>query len=1168
MKNNKQILINWSIAIVLLLTSIGSANAQILSGNTVVTPGSTHVYTFTPSIPNTNPFNSRWIIDGDISYTTTGTFQVQVTWSNSPGSGMVEFTSANVGSASLSVSIVTPEPPPPPPSVRNTTICGFGTITVEAYGAPSGSTYKWYRENNTFIKNGATHTVEFTNGINPILEKRYKVSYVKNGRESSKRLVVTRSFPVPQVVNAGNDLTMCLNTPRLSLSGIPNGGTWSGNGITNTSSGYKFNPNSAGAGAHTLTYRYTNEYGCSKSDTRKITVQELPIDDVGSNIGLFSDAGLYDLSTTNTNPEIITKSWSGPGVVDNGPMFDPYNANSNNTITYTYSDDNCSNSDSRIIFVHQPPAILSDGDFILSDGNNAVDLTVNNVYPNYTWYKDNSPIPGANLRTYSVTSPGVYSVRIILEGGTSRLTRPVQIFRNNDLMNYVRVYSTQKEGFTSAQSVISAPVDDVRVNTNYLDALGRNLQTVGKQNSPQKKDLVNHTIYDQFGRQHKKYLPYVSNYGSGSYKDIDVQNTSSSPQFQFYQNVNNKVATTSAPWADTKFESSPLNRTIEQGAQGEDWQLGTDHIIRFIYRGNTISDDVAIWKKGPNGLISNQSYSENSLTVNQVKDENGHTQITYTDKLGRKIMDEMEDGEANLARTYYVYDSFGRITNVIPPLTSEAISNTYPKTISQEILDRECYQYAFDYRGRTTVKKLPGADKMTMVYDRWDRLVLSQDGNQRLNNHWSFTKYDRFDRPVLTGVKTITRDQESVQQLVDDFYNDIQTGTQIRYEELGAGFHGYTNRSYPVLTETDEVMSVTYYDTYDFKDDLDQNPYSLIYTFFSEINVKNPLIIAKGQITGTKIKILGKDQYLVNVNFYDEKYRLIQTGSTNHLEGFDRFTTKFDFVGNVIEDHRRHLVFVNNEVKELTIHKEYTYDHQGRELKTYHTINDQDRVLLSENKYNELGQLVEKNLHSTNNGQQFLQSIDYRYNIRGWLKSINNPELAVNPENNDDDNDLFGMELFYNERNVEIENTPSFNRNISAIKWKSAEQNEEQVYNYTYDPMNRLKTAYYKNITAPTKNGLYNVGGQAGISEDTGISYDKNGNILHLKRMGLISDSAGVIDDLYYQYSGNQLISVNDLGDTSIGFKVLENSNGGNGGSDLPDPNQGPPINPGGGNDH
>ncbi len=1142
---NRNSIKHWLFTLVIFLVSIVSLNAQTISGNTVVTPGSTHVYTFTPATQDP-PFQAGWIISGHSSYSNpNGLYQVRVTWSDSPGSGLVKFTSLNVGTAQLSVSIIAPPPPPPPPSVRNTTMCGLGTLTMEAYGAPSGSTYKWYRENNTFIKNGRTLDVTFNISLgNPIQEKRFKVSYVKDGVHSAKRLVRARSVPFPELVDAGPDLTVCLNDPSVALGGIPSGGGWNGNGV---SSGY-FSPASAGVGTHTITYRYTNQHGCSKSDTQRITVKNLPKDTAGEDTGLFENQGLYNLSIANTNPNITDKSWSGPGVVNGGPMFDPSVANAANTITYTYSDGNCTNSDTRILYVYPNPEITHQRDPVLSDDKPAINLVINRVYPHYQWYRNNIPVQGATLGALYVTSPGVYKVKITLQGGATRFTDPVAVFRNSDLVNYVRAHTVQKENLIGIQDVVSASADEVRVSTNYIDGLGRPIQSVAKQSSPERKDMVAVMAYDQFGRESKKYLPYISTYGSGFYKDFDISDTSN-PQYQFYQTANDKVANTTAPWAMTSFEPSPLNRPLKQGAPGEDWQLGTGHTQQLTYRTNITSDDVVIWKKGNNSLMSTESYPENSLTVNEVRDENGHTKITYTDKLGRKVMDEMEDGEAKWARTYYVYDSFGRVIGVIPPITVDGLGSNYPKTISQEILDRECYQYEFDYRGRNIVKKLPGADKITMVYDRWDRLVFSQDGNQRLTNQWSFTKYDRFDRPVITGVKTITGDRETVQQQVDNFYAQIQANGHLRYEALGTGTHGYTNISYPHIEADDQVLSVTYYDTYDFTANPQWNGPAELAAFQPTIGITDHIPNTKGQITGTKIKILDKNVYLFNVNFYDKKYRLVQTAATNHLNGQDRYTTKYDFIGNILEDYRLHSSLDN----QLTIHKEYTYDHQGRELRTYHTINNGDRILLSENKYNEIGQLIEKNLHSTSDGQQFLQSIDYRYNIRGWLKSINNPELAVNPENNDDSNDLFGMEILYNEASSNLGNTPSYNRNISAITWRNAQQNEKQAYSYSYDPVNRLKTAQYINLTNPANNGMYNVGGNAGIL------YDKNGNILHLVRKGLMGTSIGTIDDLQYEYSGNQLLSVNDLGDHTLGFKMSASSSGGT----PPDPNQGPPIIPG-----
>ena len=55
-----------------------------------------------------------------------------------------------------------------------------------------------------------------------------------------------------------------------------------------------------------------------------------------------------------------------------------------------------------------------------------------------------------------------------------------------------------------------------------------------------------------------------------------------------------------------------------------------------------------------------------------------------------------------------------------------------------------------------TEKKVPGAEPVYMVYDQRDRLVLTQDGNQRAQGKWLFTKYDALNRPVFTGLKSIS----------------------------------------------------------------------------------------------------------------------------------------------------------------------------------------------------------------------------------------------------------------------------------------------------------------------------------------------------------------------------------------------------------------------------
>ncbi len=95
----------------------------------------------------------------------------------------------------------------------------------------------------------------------------------------------------------------------------------------------------------------------------------------------------------------------------------------------------------------------------------------------------------------------------------------------------------------------------------------------------------------------------------------------------------------------------------------------------------------------------------------------------------------------------------------------------------------------------------------------------------------------------------------------------------------------------------------------------------------------------------------------------------------------------------------------------------------GDYTKTWHKLNAGTEILLSQNEYNELGQLVNRNLHSTESAgtwldsqRRFRQSVDYRYNIRGWITSINNSALTNISTDNPrilgiQERDLFGMEL-------------------------------------------------------------------------------------------------------------------------------------------------------------
>src|SRR5262249_46089456 len=153
--------------------------------------------------------------------------------------------------------------------------------------------------------------------------------------------------------------------------------------------------------------------------------------------------------------------------------------------------------------------------------------------------------------------------------------------------------------------------------------------------------------------------------------------------------------------------------------------------------------------------------------------------------------------------------------------------------------------------------------------------------------------------------------------------------------------------------------------------------------------------------------------------------------------GYDRLTNVVDFTGKVKETKTTHQ---KSGATARTTYREFNYDHAGRLRKTWHSINGQPKILLAQNEYNELGQLVTKNLYNadpeeTADAQRtYKQQADYRYNIRGWLTRINNSDLSI-VENNS--RDYLGMNLFYNETASGLSNQQLFNGNISAMKWSN-----------------------------------------------------------------------------------------------------------------------------------
>jgi hypothetical protein len=233
-------------------------------------------------------------------------------------------------------------------------------------------------------------------------------------------------------------------------------------------------------------------------------------------------------------------------------------------------------------------------------------------------------------------------------------------------INYVRTYSP-RVAITSESRVLNGPVDSVQVSTTFFDGLGRTVQTVIRQESPLKRDIIQPIEYDAYGRQVKDYLPYTAEpTAAGDYRPDALLE-----QYRFYTQsapYNSGLPKTDYPYSEKVLEASPLNRVLRQAAAGESWQMGSGHAVAYGERTNTVADSVWLWtvEAGTGTTLAAAGlYQPGQLWINQVTDEHGVRTLEFKDKQGRIILKQAEQGKKGFISTYFVYDDLGNLRYVL-----------------------------------------------------------------------------------------------------------------------------------------------------------------------------------------------------------------------------------------------------------------------------------------------------------------------------------------------------------------------------------------------------------------------------------------------------------------------------------------------------------------------
>jgi len=735
-------------------------------------------------------------------------------------------------------------------------------------------------------------------------------------------------------------------------------------------------------------------------------------------------------------------------------------------------------------------------------------------------------------------------------------------------VNHVRTWDA-KIPISDPATMSTRPVTEVMQTTGYFDGLGRPLQTVVKEGSfmnsaNAKTDMVTYNVYDEFGREVKKYLPYAASTNTGNLKTDPITEQSSFYNSQLSGQGENYF------YSLTNLEASPLKRPTVSYAPGVNW-YGTSRGVATNYLNNNTADDVKIWiVNGPgdyNTGSASAPYGNGLLTEMHTTDEHGNQIVEYQDKEGKVIMKKVQvdaspgNSYTGWLCTYYVYDIYNNLRLVIQPKGVKRLTTNgwiISSTINTDVLNELCFRYEYDSKNRMSIKKMPGAAEVYMVYDKWDRLVLTQDGNMRSANKWIFTKYDYLNRPVMTGFYT---DATHTGQTAMQNYVDGLMSTAGRFESTNGSATGYTTTaSFPSISSP-SLLTISFFDNYAWTTsnyggftNMNTSDNSLFYNTGSPLYAQaiTPSDKTKGMMTGNITYVLNSttNQNLVTSIFYDDHGRTIQSKVQNISTSVDITTTQYNFAGQPLMGVLQH-ERVGGSAQSVKLVTKIIYDDLGRlkEVKKKITQTIASNTIpasptektIVKNEYDKLGQLVTKTLAPEFNSNAGLEQLKYDYNIRGWLTSLNKDYLnGTSPDK------YFGMELAYDKTSTVVSGTSyaaaQFNGNIAGTIWKSKGDGINRQYDFGYDKVNRLLKGDFKqkNDDNSWNNSIVNYNMKMGDGINHASAYDENGNIQKMQQWGLKINSSTQIDNLDYTYNtnSNKLINVYDFNndpDTKLG---------------------------------
>lgn len=534
---------------------------------------------------------------------------------------------------------------------------------------------------------------------------------------------------------------------------------------------------------------------------------------------------------------------------------------------------------------------------------------------------------------------------------------------------------------------------------------------------------------------------------------------------------------------------------------------------------------------------------------------------TYITGLKKHIEDNIQDQlwlrmpQSTYAVTMYGYDRAGNLAYTASPEAVkpwwDATANTslqedfreyregMPKGI-QAFWQRmpDAVKYTYNTKNKVIIKETAESGITYYYYDELARLIASENAQQRQDGKCSYIFYDKQGRVVETGTV-----------LASEYLKDI-------FNKIIWNYGGSSNYETAVRACRREDVVMTYYDQ-------------------EKINLSAETGMSKQDFLRNRVAAIAHYKSIVPLNDVSKMHDVAIHYSYDLGGNVKTLTYEMPGLKDVHQQFKRidyHYDLYSGKVNLVSYNRSfadqyfqrYVYDADNRIEKVETSMDGIIWDIDAQYKYYPHGPLARMQL-----GQLGVQGLDYVYTLQGWLKSINgdtpDPEKDFGADEYDNSNiqrDLLRKTLYYFNGDFkpidEKDQTNAPGTSIAMIPDLDQGSAVQSLYNgniaasvtmpgyfpslyanYTYDQLNRIKSASYllPDYTATNSANVlreYNATNfntsttiPSGINTEdvykTSYKYDLDGNITELERYSLLTNSS------LYDYTGGTVYKMDDL---------------------------------------